>query len=259
MNNLTYSEKILQNLGITEPEEIDLEAIALTQGVRIKRRILTGCEARIIGSNETAMISVDSRVNPQRQRFSIAHELGHWNNDRGKNFLCTSNDIQSNFRNSKFAERMANRFAANLLLPDYLLIPIIRGISDFTWEAVRSVAGKFCTSLTATAIRMIESKEFPAILVSYREEKRRWFLRAHQVPERWFPRDELDPDSTAYKIMEGKEAFCEEPYNVSVDTWFDFQENDEYEVGEQTIRVTENEVLSIILFDDDRMLEEEEY
>jgi len=257
--NLTNSEKILQNLGIIEPEEIDLKAIAWTQGVRIKYRLLEKREAQILGINDAAIITVDSRSNPQRQRFSIAHELGHWNNDRGQNYFCTSDDIQSNFRNSKLAERMANRFAANLLLPDYLLMPIIKGISDFTWEAVRGVASRFRTSLTATAIRMIESKEFPAILVSYRAEKRRWFIRAPQVPERWFPREELDPDSIAYKIMGGKEAFCEEPYAVSADAWFDFQENDEYEVSEHSIRISKNEVLSIIVFDDEQMMEEREY
>jgi Zn-dependent peptidase ImmA (M78 family) len=256
VNNLTNSEKILQNLGITEPEEIDLETIAWTQKVRIKRRLLNGCEARIIGTKDTAIISVDSRVNPKRQRFSIAHELGHWNNDRGQNYFCSSDDIQSNFRNSKFAEKMANRFAANLLLPDYLLMPIIRKCPYFTWEVIKKVASKFRTSLTAAAIRMIESNEFPAILLSYVEEKRKWFIRVPQIPERWFPKDCLEPDSIAYKIMEGKESFSKDPFDVSADTWFDYQENDEYEVSEQSIRVTENEVLSIIVFDDERMLEE---
>ncbi len=259
MNNLTHSEKILQNLGITKPEEIDLEAIAWTQNVRIKRRLLNGCEARIIGTKDTAMISVDSRVNPQRQRFSIAHELGHWNNDRGQNYFCSSDDIQSNFKNSKFAEKLANRFAANLLLPDYLLIPIIGGIDDFTWETVRGVANEFRTSLTATAIRMMESNEFPSILLSYEGTKRKWFIRTSQVPERWFPRDCLEPDSITYKIMKGEEPLSEEPFDVPADTWFEFQENDEYEVSEQSICVAKNEVLSILVFNDEQMLEEKGY
>ena len=90
---MTPAEKILQNLGITKPEEIELEVIAWTQNVSIKYRILNGFEARIIGTKDTAIISVDSRVNYNRQRFSVAHELGHWKNDRGKTFFCTSDDI----------------------------------------------------------------------------------------------------------------------------------------------------------------------
>ncbi len=259
MNKLTPSEKILQNLGITEPEEIDLEAIAWTQNVRIKRRRLDGCEARIIGTRDAAIISVDSRTHPRRQRFSIAHELGHWKNDRGQIFFCTSDDIGSNIKSNKFSEKMANKFAANLLFPHYLFMPIIRRCPDFTWETIRDVANNFCTSMTATTIRMVESNEFPAILVSYGGIKRKWFIRAPQVPERWFPRDYLESDSIAYKVIRSRETFSEDPYNVSADTWFDYQENDEYEIIEQTIRVAENEVLSIIVLIDERMLEEKEY
>ena len=259
MNNLTSSEKILQNLGITKPEEINLEAIAWTQNVRVKRRFLDGCEARIIGAKDAAIISVDSRVNSCRQRFSVAHELGHWKNDRGQTFFCASDDIGSNIKSNKFSERMANQFAANLLLPHYLFMPIIRRCSDFTWETIRDVANKFRTSLTATAIRMIESNEFPAILVSYGCTKRKWFIRASQVPERWFPRDYLDSDSIAYKVITGRDPSSEEPVNVSADTWFDYQENNEYEVYEQSVRVAKNEVLSILVFNDEQMLEEKEY
>ena len=258
MNNLTPSEKILQNLGITEPEEIDLEAIAWTHNVRVKRRLLDGCEARIIGTIDAAIISVDSRVNPLRQRFSIAHELGHWKNDRGCSFFCTSDDIGINIKSNKFAERMANQFAANLLLPHYLLMPILRKNTDFNWETIKDVANKFSTSLTATTIRIIESNEFPAIIVSYRGTKRKWFKRAAQVPERWFPRDFLESESVAYKVISSKKTYSD-PYNVSADTWFDNQENDEYEIIEQTIRVADNEVLSIIVLIDERMLEEKEY
>ena len=51
MNGLTEAEQLLQELGITEPEEIDLEAIAYYVGATIKRRPLDGCEARIVGSD----------------------------------------------------------------------------------------------------------------------------------------------------------------------------------------------------------------
>ncbi len=99
MNKLTSAEKILQNLGITEPEEIDLEVIAWTQNAKIKYRLLDGFEACLIGNKNAAIISVDSRIYPNRQRFSIAHELGHWNHDRGKSFICKTDDIGFNIAN----------------------------------------------------------------------------------------------------------------------------------------------------------------
>lgn len=36
MKRLTPAEELLQSLGVTEPGEIDLEAIAWTLGVRVK-------------------------------------------------------------------------------------------------------------------------------------------------------------------------------------------------------------------------------
>ena len=70
--NSLYQEE----LGITCPSEIDIEAIAYYKDVVVKNEILTGCEARIIGIGDRAIITVNSHSNIERQRFSIGHELG---------------------------------------------------------------------------------------------------------------------------------------------------------------------------------------
>lgn len=77
MTILAPAERLLRGLGITEPQEIDVEAIAWELGARIKYRPLDNCEARIIGKGDRAIITVNSRSWPRRQRFSVAHELGH--------------------------------------------------------------------------------------------------------------------------------------------------------------------------------------
>ena len=83
MSLLSPAERILRELGITEPCEIDLEAIAWHLGARIKRCNLGGCEARIIGHRDRAIIRVDRSSHHRRQRYSIGHELGHWHHHRG--------------------------------------------------------------------------------------------------------------------------------------------------------------------------------
>ena len=254
MNRLTSAEKILQSLGITEPDEIDLEAIAWTQNVKIKCRHLEGCEAQIIGDEDVAIISVDIDVSDNRKRFSIAHELGHWNHDRGKSFYCKSDAIGFNIANNKIAEQNANKFAANLILPPYIFFPILKNYSNISFDAIKDAANKFKTSLTATAIQVIESNLFPAILVLCQKNKRKWFKRARQIPGRWFPDEYLDRGTEAYKIFKGN--FRESSSTLPAITWFDNQENDEYEVTEYSFRITENEILSLIVFDDDRMLED---
>lgn len=95
---MTAAERILRSLGISDPQEIDLEAIAWAQGAAVNYRPLDGCEARIIGSPRKAVISVNSHSPKRSRRFSLAHELGHWQHHRGRVLFCSKDDI-GNFTN----------------------------------------------------------------------------------------------------------------------------------------------------------------
>ncbi len=66
-NKYTHAEVILRELGITDPKEIDVEAIARYLGASVKSRPLDGCEARIVGANGRAVISVNSRSSRTRR------------------------------------------------------------------------------------------------------------------------------------------------------------------------------------------------
>ena len=68
----TPAERMLMDLGITEPKEIDLDAIAYTKGAVVNYRPMDGCEASIVGSKRRAVISVNSRSMPERRRFPYA-------------------------------------------------------------------------------------------------------------------------------------------------------------------------------------------
>ena len=104
---MSYSapERLLRSLGIEKPEEIDLDAIAWSLGAKVKYRPLKSCEARICGCGDRAIISVDCNKMPQRQRFSVGHEIGHWTYHRGQLLVCRSSDIGSfgGFRKGAFS------------------------------------------------------------------------------------------------------------------------------------------------------------
>ncbi len=102
---LSPAERLLQELGVTEPKEIDLEAIAYHVGARLRFRPLHGCEARIIGSGDRAIITVNSSSIPRRNRFSIAHELGHWHHHRGQCLVCRAEEYRP--RTASSPERVA--------------------------------------------------------------------------------------------------------------------------------------------------------
>ena len=74
--------QILADLGIQEPADIDIEAIAEDCGATIRYQPLSGCAARIMGYKDRAIITIDKDCYRPRQRFSGGHELGHWIRDR---------------------------------------------------------------------------------------------------------------------------------------------------------------------------------
>ena len=155
------ADQVLQELGITEPQEIDIEAIAWHLGARVKYRPLDRCEARIAGNGDQAIITVNTRSSPHRRRFSVAHELGHWKFHRGRILICRSDEIARSGQNYPESERVANLYASRLLMPAYILDPIAKVHPKLTFQTISEIAKLFDTSITATAIRLVEGGHAP--------------------------------------------------------------------------------------------------
>jgi len=69
-------DAILEELGVREPADLKIEAIAEYCGATIIYAPLEGTEARILGYGDRAIITVNSAAPRGRQRFSGGHELG---------------------------------------------------------------------------------------------------------------------------------------------------------------------------------------
>jgi Zn-dependent peptidase ImmA (M78 family) len=254
--HMTPAERLLQELGITEPDEIDLEAIAYHVGARVRFRKLDGCEAYIVGNSDQAIITVNDRSSFRRARFSIAHELGHWRYHRGKRLICRVDEIEP--RSALSPERVADGYAADLLMPDYLFQPLARRQAKLTFKAVAEFAQIFKTSKTAIAIRLVESDHTPALLVCHNQKGRKWFARAPSVPDKWFPRDTLDAQSFAFGVLFGNADDDVMPRRIGAEAWFDRWESGNFDVHEQSIRTGDDTILAIVTLSDPRMLEEDE-
>ena len=250
--------KLLESLSINEPEGIDLEAIAWLNGAKIKYRELDGCDACIAGRADIgrAIISIDSRSLPRRQRFSLAHEIGHWEWHRGHQLLCSKDDIRGSGGKLKGLSReaAANRFASELLMPGLMLKSAMRDFNHFNMKTVRELAARFDVSLTAMAYRLVESNAYPSLLVAYGKDGRHWFVRAKSIAEIWFPKDRLDDQSGAYDILFGDAQDDRSMSTVEGDTWFDVEWAEQVELGEQSFRTQENEVVSLLVARSDRMI-----
>lgn len=250
--------RLLESLSIRKPEEIDLEAIAWLGGAKVKYRELDGCDACIIGRADVgrAIISIDDRSLPRRQRFSLAHEIGHWEWHRGHQLLCSKDDIRGSGAKLKglSKEAAANRFAADLLMPGFMLKKAMRDFNRLDMRTVRELATRFDVSLTAMAYRLVESDIHPSLLVAYGKDGRHWFVRSRSIAEIWFPKDRLDEQSGAYDILFGGVRDDRYMSTVEADTWFDVEWADRVDVGEQSFRTQDNEVVTLLVAKSDKML-----
>lgn len=216
---LTSPNLLLEHLGIDEPRDLDVEAIAQACGATIVYETLQGCEARIVGAHNRAIITINADAARPRQRFSAAHELGHWMHDRGKvAFACQEGQFVAEWGKAN-PERRANRFAVDLLLPRTMFKRRMRH-RPVTFATVRELALEFQTSLTATAIRLVELSSYPAVLVCHDRGRRRWFAQSTNMPLLLDPHPTLRPGSAAFQLFQGagpKAAVG--PKEVATDLW----------------------------------------
>jgi len=199
-------DALLHELGVTEPNEIDLGVLAWRVGATVRSHRLHDCEARITGFNDRATITVTDNVAPTRQRFSIAHELGHWYYHRGYALTCRTAEIGTTDAARSDAERIADRYAADLLMPFYLFKPRLEAIKAMDWLGVRAIAREFGVSPLAAAIRVVESGVYPLVLVCHNAQGRQWFRPTASLEGRCFPNSDLDPDTPAFALLYGNRA-----------------------------------------------------
>lgn len=239
------AEQLLVELGIADPQDIDLPAIAFCVGAEVQYRRLVGCEAQIIGFRNRAIIYVDDRIKNPRRKFSTGHELGHWHHHRGRSFVCRSDDIgKRTDQSTKDAERLADAYSADLLLPPFMIELRLQPLGDISLEAIVTLAQQFSASLTSTAIRVMRMTRQPLILVSQDLAGRRWqwpSIGAGTLKVR----PDIDLRSSASVSLAGSNKISparKEPAHY----WFDRRHIDQFDVRVQSVRTSEGEALTLL-------------
>ncbi|MBI4467757.1 MAG: ImmA/IrrE family metallo-endopeptidase [Acidobacteria bacterium] len=244
-------DALLEDLGITEPHELDLRFIAQHCGATIVYKPLEGCAARIAGNEERAIITVDNTSQIERQRFSAGHELGHWTFDRGKVslFSCEDNLFIQEWSGSN-PETRANRYASDLLMPHFMFRPRAVTFRQINFDTVRKLANIFTTSLTATAIRLVEHGPFPSMLVCNNVKEMEWVVFGSGTRGLWpqIP----GPDTYAYDILKGRKE--EASGDILATSWFEHPVAERYSVHEHSIRAYKGLVLSLLWWQNETML-----
>lgn len=254
MRRVSPAERLLQSLGITTSAEIDVEAIAWAVGAKVRYGLLDSCEARIIGFQDRAIITVTQGGDQRRARFSVAHELGHWTYHRGRSSVCRPNEIGGEGNGVAPAERQADVYAADLLMPEYLFRPLLLKERRPTFELVHNLSEAFSTSRAATVRRLVDLGPWPCLIVCHGQQGRRWFHRCKDIPDRWFPRNEIDAESSALDVLYGR-ASQTTPTIIGADAWFDRWDAERFTVTEESVRSFEGDVLTLLTLKDSGMLD----
>lgn len=158
--------RILRDLGIDQaPVDVAAVARSLNAEVRIEpfAHDLSGV---LVRKGDDAVIGVNKDHSPERQRFTIAHELGHLVLHKGTPVHFDRAVVHVNLRNSISSQAVdreeieANRFAAELLMPEAFLrrdVDALRanGIADVMDEKlIVDLAGRYNVSLQAMTFRL---------------------------------------------------------------------------------------------------------
>lgn len=243
-------EGLLKDLGISKPSEIELDVIAWHCGLQIQYRPLQGCDARVVGLGDKGLLTIDSRQMPVRQRFSIAHELGHWQLHRGQLMMCRAEEIESTKAVARSYEKDADAFAAAILMPSYLIGPAAEQfVRNEPWALVTSLATEFQTSTLATALRIVTLGIWPGWLICHGKAGRQWYFGAPQVTHEAPPRTDLDSRSPSFEMLFGTTE-ASRPKKLAGDTWFAGRHAERRTVTEHSRRYGPNEILSLVKFEE---------
>lgn len=253
-------QELIDELGITKPEELKIEAIAFYCGATIVYEPLSGCEANIVGRADRAIITVSSNSIPARQRFSAGHELGHWMSDRGQiAFGCSQKQIDSQWTADN-PETRANEFASELLLPTKLFVPLAAK-RPITVDTVRDLGRTFQMSLTATAIKLVRFGSFPSMLVYYEAGERKWFIPSQaDLPKCLWPARQPGARTETAKLM-SDDLSQQTLGDTRSDEWFDVPKAERYYLRESCFKTAVDSIVALLWWKDEAQiidLQEEE-
>jgi hypothetical protein len=244
--------EILADLGIREPEDLDVEAIAQHCGATIRYKPLSGCAARIMGLDDNAIITINVNSSVERQRFSGGHELGHWMRDRRTaSFQCDEQMFVREWSDDN-PEKRANRFASDLLLPAKMFRPLSKGL-PITFASAQELADIFKMSLSATAIRLVEYGSYPAMLICNNATGRQWYVASSTVTAKLWPVD-CPGQSTQAAALLSRRNHTTGPQDVRANQWIKNFRADRYWVKEDSIAWANQSVLSLVWWEDESQL-----
>lgn len=243
------ARRLLRQCGVETADHIAVEAIAAHAGATVVRSRGAGLDsamARLVRMGDHAVIRVSDRIdNVGAQRFSIAHELGHFVLGHQESPVPLCDAVVSRRSESAEIELEANSFAAELLMPESLVRRRCE-VSPVTLDIPRSIATEYRVSLLAAARRFVELTSERCALVFTMAGAVRWSARSATFVPQIEPGRRLDRDTVAFDIQRGK--LDDRPQEVPVSAWIDMSDDGGAELIEHAVPVPEQNAVASLLW-----------
>jgi Zn-dependent peptidase ImmA (M78 family) len=138
---------------------IRIERVAKELGVELRSGDLNDVSGVLVRQGNSAIVATNNTQSAQRQRFTIAHELGHFLLHEGiTNHVDRSYRV--NFRSAESSEATnveeieANYFAASILMPKHMLDAQSAELALDNDAMVGDLAKQFQVSRLAMSLRL---------------------------------------------------------------------------------------------------------
>jgi len=149
---------------------VDVETIAKALGAIVTReRMRADLSGMLVRDGGRVVIGVNTVNSPRRQRFTLAHEIGHF--DLHKGHVIVDSGLRVNHRDATSStatvleEREANAFAAALLMPGDLVQAQVEQLTAITTvtrtRIIQALAKVFDVSEEAMGYRLVNLGFFP--------------------------------------------------------------------------------------------------
>lgn len=229
------AQKLINEFGINNPDDFSVEELIHARDIILEEKNISNSDGRIVFGKTKTKITVNSEIKYLgRRRFTLAHELGHFELHHNVNTHLEDNSLTLDYFKSGGQEYEANQFAKELLMPMASFILFTQN-KRFSPDLLHNIAEHFQTSLTSATFRYLEIGQHPIYLFHCRDKKviywknsENYYRKARDITRLQPPEDsvamEFFNDGTIYS----KEESAQE---IVKSTWFEtgeYDSNDEY-------------------------------
>ncbi len=179
--------KLLNSVLGAERFPVDVQQLALEYSRhrypaspidKIHGQGIDGFEGMLVANDDRSkwlIIYNDDNGSEGRQRFTVAHEFGHYmiHRELQDKFACSDDDISTGDGNGRDIEVEADQFASTLLMPYDDFRKQVSG-QPISFDLIGHCADRYGVSLTAAALRWIDIAPERAILIASRDDHMLW-------------------------------------------------------------------------------------